>query len=150
MPENKTDETKEVAQVAEEKPICPMKSEDICNALELGKTYDFEMAREILTPKGKQIKRIKLGFYKLETRTFCDDGEILNRFAARFNQTLMFLNKDGIPQGDFGGYVVESIKESEPVFNKYIATTESAIIKKATEVFGEDAAKVVEFIRDYK
>lgn len=138
----------------QETPVTDMPVEEIDMAeevkkLELGKIYTFHLIGEIVKQDGKtETRRAVLGNYKFETRTETCDAEILHRFQAMFNQTLLFLDRNGIPRGDFEGWKVERVELAEPVFVKHVQMIESQLVQKATDEFGEDAPRVIEFLKN--
>lgn len=137
--ENKTEE---------KKLFEPLDMEKALPELKLGTVYTIGLVRAIKDKDDKTaIQRATLAHYNLETKTFCDDGQIIHRFQSLFNQTVFFLDKDGTPQGDFRGWAVEKIDIAEPVFVKHLQMREAELVEKATEAFGENAVKVVEFMK---
>lgn len=137
--ENKTEE---------KKLFEPLDMEKALPELKLGTPYKFGLAIATKDKDGKDIvKRATLSHYNLETKTFCDDGQIIFRFQSLFNQTLLFLDKNGNPQGDFYGWAIESIEVADPVFVKHLQMPEATLVEKATEAFGDDAVKVIEFMK---
>lgn len=126
----------------------PLDMEKALPELKLGTPYKIGLVLAYKDKDGKDVvKRATLAHYNLETKTFCDDGQIIFRFQSLFNQTLLFLDKDGTPQGDFHGWVVENIEVADPVFVKHLQMPEATLVEKATEAFGDDAVKVIEFMK---
>ncbi len=126
----------------------PLDMEKALPELKLGTPYKIGLVLAFKDKDGKDVvKRATLAHYNLETKTFCDDGQIIFRFQSLFNQTLFFLDKDGAPQGDFRGWVIENIEVADPVFVKHLQMPEATLVEKATEAFGDDAVKVIEFMK---
>nr|DAH24278.1 MAG TPA: hypothetical protein [Caudoviricetes sp.] len=126
----------------------PLDMEKALPELKLGTPYKIGLVLAFKDKDGKDnVKRATLAHYNLETKTFCDDGQIIFRFQSLFNQTLFFLDKDGTPQGDFHGWVIENIEVADPVFVKHLQMPETTLVEKATEAFGDDAVKVIEFMK---
>lgn len=141
------------AEEKETKPTIaePLDKEIILGALELGKTYDITLTKVDNVEDGKaEVHTAKLAYYKHTTRTHIEDGQIIHRFEAQFNQTLFFIDENGLPVGDFTGFYISKIEISEPVFVKQINVVESKLVADATEKFGEQAADIIEFIKGIK
>lgn len=129
----------------------PLSAEQVLNALILGQTHDFTLTKVEEIEDGKaKVHTAKLAYYKHTTRTHIEDGQIIHRFEAQFNQTLFFIDENGLPVGDFTGFYISKIEISEPVFVKQINVVESKLVADATEKFGEQAADIIEFIKGIK
>lgn len=129
----------------------PMEGAKVLAAINLGGTYDITLTKVDELEDGKaQMHTAKLAYYRHTTRTHTEDGQIIHRFEAQFNQTLFFIDENGLPVGDFSGFYISKIETSEPVFVKHINIIESKLVAMATEKFGEKAAEIIEFVRDIK
>lgn len=129
----------------------PLSAEQVLDMLTLGQTYDFTLTKVEEIEEGKaKVHTAKLAYYKHTTRTHVEDGQIIHRCEAQFNQTLFFIDEKGLPVGDFAGFYISKIEISEPVFVKRINVVESKLVADATEKFGEQAADIIEFIRGIK
>lgn len=119
--------------------------------LVIDKSYDLKLTREIENPetKEKETKEAVVANLKVATilLTSAEDAKIF-RFESVVNQSMIFMDHEMNLKQDYAGWKVAAITESEPLFIKNIVIKETEFATKATETFGDDAEKVISFIKD--